>query len=134
MAIGGAALAFCGADEDTNSEADDAYFNARESRERRERSCSRLTGSSDDTLKAVSEAHGLVDCILLAEQKFVVDNNLMLSLAVNASAPTKKHTKRHTGTHENVVAGLLMVSTAVVAACSGWLGRCCAANEDERTL
>lgn len=113
MAIGGAALAFCGADEDTNREADAAYFNARESRERRERSCSRLTGLSDDALKAVSEAHGLVDCILLAEQKFVVDNNLMLSLAVNASAPTKKHTKRHTGTHENVVAGLLMVSTAV---------------------
>ena len=103
MAIGGAAWTGCGADDDTNREAAAVLVNADESNDRRDISlqlvvCSiSLDLSEDDAARnVVSDARVLDGCtsILLVAGRFVTDNPLLVSVAVNAS-PLAMHINRH---------------------------------------
>ena len=106
MAIGGAAWTGCGDDDDTNREAAAVLVNADESNDRRDVSlqlvvCSKFLESSedDDARNAAADASKacvLDGCtrILLVAERFVTDNPLLVSVAVNAS-PLATHINRH---------------------------------------
>ena len=101
MAIGGAAWTGCGADDDTNREAAAVLVNADESNDRREKlllffSNPLERSEDDDARNVVSDACVLDGCtsILLVAGRFVTDNPLLVSVAVNAS-PLATHINRH---------------------------------------
>ena len=109
MAIGGAALAGCGADEDTR-EAAVALANTDKSNDRREIislvfSSNSLESSEDDDARNVVSAV-LNGCILLFAGRFVGDNPLLVSVAVNAS-PLATHVNRHANAKRFLGTGIL---------------------------
>ena len=102
MAIGGAALAGCGADDETNREAATVLVNADENNDRREKMLLLFSSNplesleDDDARNVVSGACVLDGCtsILLVVGRFVTHNPLLVSVAVNAS-PLATHINRH---------------------------------------
>ena len=105
MAIGGAALAGCNVEDDTNREAAVALVNADDSNDRREIESfvlvtSKTSASSEDNdarNAVASEECVLAGCILLVAERFVGDNPCVALSAVNAST-LATHINRHANT------------------------------------